>query len=829
MMSASGAYTENTRWKLTPLFWLSLAFLSGIILGSSLSMSSRSWVFLSVVSLALFALPFLIARFHSLSSSINRGGISINRNLFNPAWTKITATISRFRSPIHPALLLAAVTMGAARYQISQPILSPASLASYNDAQHPYIIEGIVIKPPDFRDNQTNLVIQVDRLRPTYEFIFTKVDGLLLAQVSPNKNWHYGDRVRLNGEIHTPPESDDFSYRDYLARRGIYSSMESPQGILIGSGFGNPVLHTIYEIRERAYETLYTLFPDPEASLFAGILLGMEGGIPATVEDAFITTGTSHIIAISGFNIAILSALLATIFIRFLGRFRAAIATIVGIIVYTLLVGADAAVVRAAILGGLSLFATQLGRRQAGLNSLAIIAAVMALANPMLLWDLSYQLSFTATLGMILYAETFSESIMQYVGRWLSQRTLQRIAAPVSEYFLFTLAAQVLTIPVIAYHFNRISLISLLANPVILPAQPPLMILGGIAAISGLIFVPLGKFVAAFAWPFALYTIRMVEFFARIPKGEILLGDVALPFVLLFYAALFTVTFAGKKVKGYLTTIQPGIPLAGLFILTILIWQMVFTQPDSRLHLTLLNVSTQGRSGHAILIVTPTGRRVLINGGPRTTLLSDALGRRLPWSDHHLDWLVVAANSQDELAALPGTIERYPPDNVLWAGATHGNSTSRNLWEAFTIASTPVTRAETGHALELGDDAQLKLLSVNQRGAVLLLEWKNFRALLPLGMNIDFIDETDHGLKVGAVNVLLLADSGYIPVNPPEWISNLNPQLILLSVAADDFQGLPSPETMQAVQDYSLLSTDQNGWIELTTDGEQMWVEVERK
>jgi beta-lactamase superfamily II metal-dependent hydrolase len=77
--------------------------------------------------------------------------------------------------------------------------------------------------------------------------------------------------------------------------------------------------------------------------------------------------------------------------------------------------------------------------------------------------------------------------------------------------------------------------------------------------------------------------------------------------------------------------------------------------------------------------------------------------------------------------------------------------------------------------------------------------------------------------------VLLLAESGYIPINPPEWIANLNPQVILLSVAADDIQGLPSPETIQAIQDYSVLRTDRNGWIELSTDGEKMWIEVEKR
>ena len=79
------------------------------------------------------------------------------------------------------------------------------------------------------------------------------------------------------------------------------------------------------------------------------------------------------------------------------------------------------------------------------------------------------------------------------------------------------------------------------------------------------------------------------------------------------------------------------------------------------------------------------------------------------------------------------------------------------------------------------------------------------------------------------VSALLMAESGYAPVNPPEWIAKLKPQVVLLSVAPDDRQGLPSPDTLRAIEGDSLLRTDQNGWLQLSTDGEQMWVEVERR
>jgi hypothetical protein len=140
----------------------------------------------------------------------------------------------------------------------------------------------------------------------------------------------------------------------------------------------------------------------------------------------------------------------------------------------------------------------------------------------------------------------------------------------------------------------------------------------------------------------------------------------------------------------------------------------------------------------------------------------------------------------------------------------------------------PVQRAEPGQTLHLGDGAAIQVLDVSSRGSTLLLEWNTFRMLLPIGANLDTLDALEYGAATGSVNVLLLAQSGYAPLVTPEWLHNLHPQLLVLSVAPADRDGLPSAETLELVEDYPLLRTDQNGWIEVVTDGGQMWVTSEK-
>jgi competence protein ComEC len=597
-----------------PLLWLSLAFLAGIIIADNAALPTTTWLIFAGVALGLL---FLFYLFQTIRVRRSYG--------VETSSTRIT---------LIPVILLA-ITLGAIRYQSSLPDLNdPNFIASHNDSGERVSIIGIVDAFPDIRDTFIYLRVKTEDIRPygtttQHEPVY----GLLLVQLDPGKTYRYGDRLLLDGFLETPPEAEDFSYREYLARQGIFSYMGNGRAILIESDQGNPFWGVIYSIKEKALKMVYQLWPDPEASLLAGILLGVETGIPEGVAQAFKETGTSHIIAISGFNMAIVAALFVSVFGQLFGPRWGAFAAIIGLSLYTILVGGDPAVVRAAIMAGFALFARQVGRRQQALNTLAITAALMVLVNPQVPWDVGFQLSFAATLGLVLYAQPMQDGFASLLSRRVSQERARKVAGPVGEYVLFTIAAQITTLPIMAYHFSSISWVAFLANPAILPAQPPVMILGGLALILGMLWLPLGRLTAPLAWPFVLYTIRAVEFFARLPGGNIVLGDFSLMWVILFYTALFGLTFGWPSIKEWLTdskdNLIQGIAMPVIIFLgisAIFVWRMAFTAPDGRLYLTLLDVG----SGDAILLQTPTGRYALINGGPSASKLSDGLGRRLP-------------------------------------------------------------------------------------------------------------------------------------------------------------------------------------------------------
>jgi competence protein ComEC len=794
--------------------WLSLAFLAGVVLASHLSIAAWTWLLLAGGFSGLAILGAWMAQ--------SRRG----------AFAHLGAGLSaRFPYANLPYLVVLGVCLlGAARYSAAQPGFGPEDVNSYANDHYTYVLQGMVKKPPEIQDAQTILTIDSEQIRLFLTSDWKPVCGQILVTLSSGKTWRYGDQVQLQGELEMPSTDSASSYRQYLAGQGIVATMYEPQAVLVASGLGNPILGGIYSVKERAMAMVRKIFPDPEASLVAGILLGDDSGLPQNVADAFRATNTTHIIAISGFNIGILAALFSTLFGRLLGarrRYWAAGLSFGGILFYTILVGAGASVVRAAVMGGLSLFACQIGRRQDGLNSLAFTGALMALINPGAPWDVGFQLSFLATLGLVLFADPWAQVFSRFASRFLAKTVVDRLTGPVSEYFLFTLAAQIFTLPAMAYHFGRISPVTILVNPLILPAQAPLMILSGCSILLGWLSPVLGRISAALAWPFVAYTIRVVEWFAGLHAPQINLSQMSLTLVFAYYAVVLSLVFIPQTARKAAALVKPFIPLAVLGLLGILAWQLVLARPDGRLHMVLLDVSSDTVSGDGLLIRSPGGRYVLIDGGPSANQLSDQIGRRLKWNE--LDWLVVASSADNQLQAAPRLLERYPPGQVLWANTNYATSSAITLRAALQAADIPIVKGEKGQTLDLGSGARLRVLRVGDHGAILLLEWQDFRALLPLGAGFDDLVALRNGKDVGRVFALLLAGNGKAALNPPAWIDNLSPQMILLSAAAQDETGMPSQDTLDALQGYTLLRTDLNGWVELSTDGKQVWVEAARR
>lgn len=257
---------------------------------------------------------------------------------------------------------------------------------------------------------------------------------------------------------------------------------------------------------------LNSYLPEPHASLLNGILFGTKSSMPISFYNSLVSTGTLHIIALSGMNISILINMIAKITIG-IGKKWSVLATLAVITLFVLFVGPSPSVVRAAIMGSLSLLAVFFGRQNWGLLSLFLAGGAMLLYDLSLIGNISFQLSFLATLGIIL--ATGKRECQKKRSR------LQQFIYYFRENLKLTVAAQIFTLPVIFHHFHRISLISPLANLLIGWSIQYLMILGFAAGLAGFLFWPVGWVLSWTVWVLLEYVIVVIEILARIPGASV--------------------------------------------------------------------------------------------------------------------------------------------------------------------------------------------------------------------------------------------------------------------------------------------------------------------
>jgi competence protein ComEC len=345
----------------------------------------------------------------------------------------------------------------------------------------------------------------------------------------------------------------------------------------------------------------------------------------------------------------------------------------------------------------------------------------------------------------------------------------------------------------------------------------------------GSVWLPFGQLVAWMAWPAVAFTIRAVSFFADWPAASITLGRVGEGLIVAFYLILFGITAwarlpADRRPRLARVRIPAIVSLTALAVATALGWKAAAGCPDGLLHVTVLDVG----SGDATLIETPDGRFVLMDGGESPLALGDALGRRLPLLHRRLDWIVVAGTRDEQVAGLAGVVERFSVGGALLAGHP-GGSPYQRLIETFHAQGVSITVAEKGMALDLGAGSWLRIVSVGARGAVLQVEHGNARLLLCSGADPEAIYAIMQANSIETVSAVLLAEGGCAAANPQPWLEYLNPWVTLISVEAGNRDGLPSAEVLDALAGRTVLRTDQHGWIELTSDGERLWVEVEHQ
>ncbi len=390
--------------------------------------------------------------------------------------------------------ILLSFAVGIARFdQVSSYRSGLENMAGRN-----IVVNGYINNEPESDGNKMKFILRTD-----------EGDNILVTTGAyPERQ--FGDLLRLEGKIQLPKNFDNFDYITYLKKEGVRTIMSYPG--ISGSEF-NPglsdkykihVYRKIFEIKQSFEASIDNSLPEPNASFVNGILLGSRQNIPKDLQNDFNKTSTTHVLAISGYNITILSEFLLLGLVWLFRRRTAFWITVLMIILFTILTGASASVVRASVMGLILLSANAYGRLYDQKNSIILAGGLMVWFNPyVLVFDVGFQLSFAAVLGLI-YIYPQLESKLNKVPD----------IGGLKELVLMTVSAQIVVLPLLIYYFNQFSAVALPANILILPFVPAAMLAGFVTGLAGLLSRSAGQIFGYVAWAITTYQLNIVEYLA---------------------------------------------------------------------------------------------------------------------------------------------------------------------------------------------------------------------------------------------------------------------------------------------------------------------------
>ncbi|MBI2849425.1 MAG: DNA internalization-related competence protein ComEC/Rec2 [Chloroflexi bacterium] len=619
----------------------------------------------------------------------------------------------------------------------------------------------------------------------------------------------------------------------------------------------------VSHLRTNLAQVIVEVLPEPQASLAQGIVLGIRSNIPKSLLADFNHTGTTHLLAISGQNLSIIAGILVGFGIWLFGRRHYLyIWLALGIIwLYALLTGMNPPVVRATIMASVFLAADLMGRQHSAATALFFTAAVMVGVSPGVLGEASFQLSFMAMAGLI-----FIFPLLQSLGHKAVKNRLGedgRLVSAVNlivDSFSVSLGTIIAVWPLIAHYFGIISWIGPVATFFALPALPAIIVTGVLTGFIGLIALPVALVVAWLTWLFLSYMLLVVRVFSSVPFSEGVRIDPALIWV--YYSVLALVVWLGndrdmmtkiwewlksgaEKSGGLFSKLPVKWAVPSLSVVAILVWAAVFTLPDGNLHASFLDVG----QGDATLF-QKGGQQVLIDGGPSEQAIVLALGKEMPFWDRTIDLVILTHPDADHYDGLVEVLKRYKVKRVLYAKPDEQSSVYRDWFKSISELLTLVeekniefTLAQAGQQITFGS-ASIEVLNppgifsgkadsdIDNNGVVVRVEAGAVSFLIP--GDVQWQAESEMIIRRAnlASTVLKAGHHGSRTSTSQGFLGAVDPSVAIISAGKNNPYGHPHKEVMdrlkEKVGEKNIYRTDENGRIELITNGKRLWVKVER-
>ncbi|MDA1038475.1 MAG: DNA internalization-related competence protein ComEC/Rec2, partial [bacterium] len=625
--------------------------------------------------------------------------------------------------------------------------------------------------------------------------------------------------VKASCTLEKPEPFDGFAYDRFLARDGILAvCVTYKEPFQLGK---TPVgiLSHILTLKSSTIGRIQKIFHEPYAGLLEGLLLG-EKSLPENSEEDFRRAGLSHIVAASGQNVNLVVMIMMSFLTKtFFRRKWASVIVICGIVVYVVLAGADAPVIRAGIMGTVIVFSKAIGRIPSNVNLLLLALALMLAHNPMLLRDdVGFQLSFAATAGLVVFEPRLARFV-SFVPNWGEMRTA----------LSSSLAAILATLPIMVLSFGEVSLVAPVANLLVLPLIPYVMGLGSVVVLISLVSLPLSYFLAAPAVGGLKLMFFAAHFLSTLPFASISLGNASWLRLLLFVLTLLLlkIVFSLKSWRLFETFNDYSWKSMVMIILVLCLPVLPDLIPNKNFRAFFFSVG----QGDATWTEFPDGEKWLVDGGRDNTVLTK-LGQVLPWYDHRVDVLVPTHADSDHITGLIEVSRRYDVGQVY---LSRDESTLKMHLLKEELGDTPIEIVEVEQFLKEGD-SRIQVIGPNTEGV--MAKDRNESSLMLMveseGVSLLLTGDAPQSQEIAAlpylghVDIYKAGHHGSYTSTSQELLHRITPKIAIISSGLDNSYGHPHGIVLKRLRDIGaeILRTDLDGDVLVEVEGGELIVEV---
>jgi competence protein ComEC len=731
------------------------------------------------------------------------------------------------------------------------------------------ILEGIICENPDLSPDRTELIVSASRL--IGDDADTRIEGLILLNVDGRQEFKYGDAIRFRTRLKVPHNFQNpggFDYVKYLKYKGVMvrGFIKDPAGIVIlRENQGNIFKLHLERFRASLKKFIMENSSSPEGEIIQAMIIGDQKEIPKDVMENFNKTGTTHIIAISGFNIGII-AFLSFAIIRLimksspylLLRFNIAkvstVFAIVPVIIYTFIAGMGISVVRAAVMALTFMVAIIFGKDRDLYNSLFLAALIILVVSPPSLFDVSFQLSFMAVWAILFVTPRLSMMIPDVQSEEMSRYKIwaTKIYKNITMFVIVSLSATLGTLPLIVFYFNRVSTVVLLSNLFIVPVM-------GIIAIpvctAIIIAAPLSHGLALVFLHISSLLVKasmsMVDFFASFPGSSFFLGTPTFLEISAYYLFLIVVVKlidAWKKndnniveKRSFLDRYRLAVAAAALafFFVIDAFYLYVKDRGSGNLVVTAIDVG----QGSSALLRLPEGKKILVDGGGMYDNNFD-IGKYVlaPFLWHerirHIDIVVLTHPHPDHLNGLIYVLSNFSVNEVWTNGETaegdtykdfmrivnEKNITQRLMSESagdIRIGNVTISILNPMGTIELKDVLPRRFDKTNNDAIVMKVAMGNVSVLLPADISEPTEMRIIDAQKDIRSQVMFAPHHGGFTSSNVPFLNRVQPEIAVISCGRDNVYNDPHPDVLERYyrRGTRVLRTDINGAINITTDG----------